>query len=111
VDFELSNLDGIDLKNSYLFDLNLKSTNLSRAILSDANIGYTSFKQANLSNADLSRAILTSVTFEQANLRGANLSSIVIEESSSFVDAIYDEYTLLSEGFDPVAEGMKFVEE
>jgi hypothetical protein len=68
------NLQGADLSNFYLGDVNLNMANLSGANLSNASLRNASLEGANLTGANLICANLTGANLTGANLTGANLT-------------------------------------
>ena len=87
-------LHGANLSKAKLNGVSLRAADLRRAVLSGAHLSQADLREANLSKTHL---IWT-------NLRGADLSGANLHE------AIYEDSTILPEGFDPDAKGMVLVE-
>ena len=66
-------LRGIDLTNSYLFEINLMGSDLRGADFRRACLIGANLSQANLSGANLGGAYLSQANFREANLSNANL--------------------------------------
>lgn len=69
-------LRGIDLRQSYLFEINLKAVDLSGAILSRACLIGADLRGANLAGADLTGAYMSAANLRDANLTGAQVSDV-----------------------------------
>ncbi len=69
-----SNLSGVDLRRACLIGANLNQANLSGANLSGAYLNDASFREANLSNANLTDAQMDNVDLLRANLSGTCLA-------------------------------------
>jgi hypothetical protein len=59
------------LENSWLYELNLRQTDLANANFNGADLFETDLSNANLTNADFSEAILQRTCFKESNLQGA----------------------------------------
>lgn len=68
-------LRGLDLSQSYLFEINLMGSNLSGATLVRACLIGADLSGANLSGANLSGAYLSEANLREANLTNANLTN------------------------------------
>lgn len=112
IDFSNSNLDGVQLQNANLRNINFEYSSLIRANFSDANMIYANLqfsdlKEANFQNAIMSKANLQFTNLENAslkchlfaaklqsaNLQGSDLSDAVLE------NAEYDYNTKWPNGF------------
>jgi len=67
-------LSGLDLRQLYLFEVNLMGSNLSGVDLRRACLIGANLSQANLSGANLSGAYLNDASLREANLSNANLT-------------------------------------
>lgn len=129
VDFDSTNLSYADLEEASLEGSNMGNANLFRANLRNANLysaflNYANFQEANLESADLRGTNLIEANLRGANLTNANLGpdnmSVTTQlhnadltgakvDGTSFKEAEYNSSTILPEGFDPEAHGMKFI--
>lgn len=66
---------GIDLNCSNLSGMDLDEVNFSNAVLSGANLSFTSLKRAQMIGAKLNHANLANAELEHANLTHANLTA------------------------------------
>lgn len=76
IDLSELDLSGTKLSNVHLFRANFNGSNLDRAIMQEANLGYATFnpvksKIASLQSTDLSGALLHNAEFREADLTGA----------------------------------------
>lgn len=76
IDLSELDLSGTKLTNVHLFRANFNGSNLDRAIMQEANLGYATFnpvksKIASLQSTDLSGALLHNAEFREADLTGA----------------------------------------
>ena len=115
-----ADLTGAYLTGALLYDANLGLADLSGADLTNANLGHANLYIADLSDADLTGALLYNANLTGANLTGADLSSANLTNANlsmtdmsytDLTDARYNDQTVFTLGFDPVAEGMIFSSE
>ena len=78
-----ANLEGINLKNSYLYGVNLGKANLSLANLENAYLYRANFYLANLDRANLENAYL---------IKSKNLTSSQIKSACYWEQALYKGY-------------------
>ena len=104
-----SNLNGIDLSHTTLFqvdlsnadlsDANLNGTNLSGANLKGAYLCQTNLELANLSNANLHSAYLSHANLSQVNFSGTNLNGAYLKDANlqfaNFKSAQLDRHTII----------------
>ena len=83
-----------------LTDAILTNADLTNAILTNAKLWY-----ADLTNADLTNAILTNADLTNADLTNADLTN------ADLWYATFNKETVFPDGFDPIARGMKLIEE
>lgn len=108
--FSDANLSGVNLENSDLywaifFRANLSEANLKGAVLRGCDMKLAKLTKADLRGADLSQDNLGGST----QLQGADLSGCLIA-GAKFELAAFDTKTILPEGMDPQAHGMIFVD-
>ena len=117
-DANLNNTDlsTADLSNSKFFAADLSSANLSNSILTNTSMQSALLEEANLEEAKLSKAKLQGAVLEKANLKGADLSQANLQAAklkeadlsqANLQDALYDEYTIFPESFNPESHGLK----
>ena len=111
-----ADLTGADLHNANLFRANLTGVDLAFATLSEADLSDANLTEANLyratlfgadlSYANLSLARMTYANLTYADLYSANLTDAFYVETSTGSPYYYLN-TMLSSGFDPVAQGWR----
>ena len=113
-DLVLAYLRGVDLCGAFLSGADLFAADLAAADLRGADLGEAHLGSADLSGADLSRANLLGADLSWADLKGATLRGADLKRAdlrgarlrgADLADAVYDDYTLWPEGFDPEAAG------
>ncbi|MDY7022615.1 MAG: pentapeptide repeat-containing protein, partial [Cyanobacteriota bacterium] len=82
-----ANLQGANLQGSILSHANLSGANLQGADLQGANLYETNFQGANLSGANLEGAYLKHANFQNANLQGAHLKHAYYLHKAKFIQA------------------------
>ncbi|MCA9200459.1 MAG: pentapeptide repeat-containing protein [Planctomycetales bacterium] len=103
--FQSGNLRG----TSFFYAFSVAGWNLSGQDLSYAAFDYMT--STNLESSQLVGADLTGAIVDNANLRGANLGNANLEflnglATAQLVDAKYNQWTRLPEGFDAASAGM-----
>ena len=78
--------------------------NFSGVNLSGLNLSWADFQNKDLKNTNFQNSNLQNVSFQNADLRHANF------RNADLTDAVYDEDTWFSVGFDPDAHGMRWPE-
>ncbi len=81
-DLSYAVLCNADLEDANLEGANLEGANLARANLRRADLEGANLEKANLEQANLTRANLKGANLEQANLEGANLEGAILEENN-----------------------------
>jgi uncharacterized protein YjbI with pentapeptide repeats len=92
-------MHGAALMNATLVGVQMKGADLSNVIAVGAD-----FTEADLSSSGLKNADVCGASFIRANLCNVNFDVKRIE-SAFFTGAIYNEWTVWPEGFDPVMFG------
>jgi uncharacterized protein YjbI with pentapeptide repeats len=80
-DLRDASLKGVDLRNAYLYRVDLGAADLSEAKLSRANLRRANLGKARLSRATLERSNLTMACFDEADLGEANLTDSAVQEA------------------------------
>jgi hypothetical protein len=93
-----ANLEGVNMEDASLNDINLSGANLKNANLSGASLEDSNLSGANLSNANLQGALIWYTNLSGADLSGADL------ERAWFEEAVYDKQTRFPSGFNPETE-------
>ncbi len=88
-----------------LTNADLTNADLTNAILTNAKLWYADLTNADLTNADLTNAILTNADLTNADLTNADLTN------ADLWFATFNKETVFPDGFDPIARGMKLIEE
>ena len=99
-----ADLSGAEILHANLSSANLSSANLSRSYLLGANLSGADLSGANLLRANLSGADFSGADFSGANLENSiilnkndsNTKGLIINEKTSFKDAITDSKEILS---------------
>jgi uncharacterized protein YjbI with pentapeptide repeats len=99
-DFTRAYLRGAELSGAMLGGVDLFAANLVSANLRGADLGSANLSAADLTTADLSGANLTGADLSEADLSGADLRGANLKDAD-LSGALYDDYTLWPEGFDP----------
>ena len=103
------------LTNATLTNADLTSAILTNATLTNADLRNADLTNATLTNADLRNAILSGAILSGAYLSGADLSdadlSGAILSGAILSGATFNKETVFPKGFDPIARGMKLIEE
>jgi uncharacterized protein YjbI with pentapeptide repeats len=130
VDFDSTNLSGIDLSDKVMEGAMFADADLSRANLESSDLYWAVFFRAKLYDVNLRCARLCGADFalsdlSRADLRGANLGldnlggatqlqganlSTSLVDGTDFTGAKYDSETRFPADFDPLARGMKKVD-
>ncbi|NHC34301.1 pentapeptide repeat-containing protein [Scytonema millei] len=74
-------LDATDLRGANLVEADLRNADLRGANLREANLTKANLSNANLEGADLFRATIKNADFMSANLKKANLSKVVFRDA------------------------------
>ncbi len=130
VDFDGSDLHGLNLTNAYLEGAVFSDANLSGANLENSDLYWAILFRANLNGANLKGAVLRGCDMKfakliKADLRGADLSqdnvggstqlqgadlSDCLIDGTKFGLAAFDAKTILPKGLDPQAHGMIYID-
>lgn len=94
--FTRADLHYTDFDNTILVDCVFNKASLKNASLKKANCENASFLLTSLVGTDVSGA-----NFKGANLKGAKMRGLIYDDKTNFANAVYDQNTLLPEGFDP----------
>lgn len=76
LDAHNANLINIDLRDTYLFGLDMHGADMQGVKLSDATLNYVSLANTNLAGADLHGSDMRDTDLTGANLSGANLKDV-----------------------------------
>ena len=87
LDAHNANLVNIDLRDTYLFGLDLHGSDMRGIHLSDATLNYASLANANLTGADLHGSDMRDIDLTGANLSGANLKDVTELTSAQLAKA------------------------
>lgn len=112
-DFPGEDLSKMDLKASWLMNSDMSKADISFSNFSASNLIGVNFSGAKARGAIfydalLDNANLDGADFEGADFRHATLKGIKLE-GANLKNALYDEKTVWSEGFDPIKAGMYLV--
>ncbi len=102
-----ANFTKANFTRANLISTDLRETNLTNAILINCKAFSALFENSNLQNANLEGASIRGASFLNAKLQGANMKCIDIE-NALFWGAIYDNYTLWPNTFNPEKYGCLF---
>jgi hypothetical protein len=94
VDLSEAELRGLDWPNAYLVKTRFDGSDLSEAVLRNANLQYATFRGTVLRKADLEGADLLGASLRETDLSGANLTSVKNLSASQLTKAIID-HTIL----------------
>jgi uncharacterized protein YjbI with pentapeptide repeats len=76
LDAHNANLVNVDLRDTYLFGLDLHGSNMRGVNLSYATLNYANLANTNLAGADLHGSDMRNIDLTGANLSGANLKDV-----------------------------------
>ena len=93
------------LKRMFLAGVDFSEAILYRAEMSEAYLCNAILKGADLKQAILNGAVLDGGTLRGADLRGADLRNASVS-FTDFTNAIFNDFTLFPEGFNPIEYGM-----
>ena len=93
-DFSSANLSGARFSGAHLAHASFELATLHRADLSSTAISFARFNGANLTEANFARSHFSKSDLSNADLRGANFAKSVINEGTSFKDAVSNDRTM-----------------